>query len=63
MLVSNWAQNYWAVSTVAKKTLYDYKNAFGRAVVKFRRSKEIDDVPLMNIQKPLQGSKALWNGR
>jgi hypothetical protein len=48
---------------VAKKTLYDYKNAFGRAVVKFRRSKEIDDVPLMNIQKPLQGSKALWNGR
>ena len=32
MLVSNWAQNYWAVSTDPKKTLYDYKKVLGLAV-------------------------------
>ena len=51
MLVSNWAQNYWAVSTVAKKTLYDYKNVFGRVVEPFIGSKDLDEVPLMDIQK------------
>ena len=51
MLVSNWAQNYWAVSTVAKKTLYDYKNVFGRVVEPFIGSKDLDEVSLMDIQK------------
>ena len=50
MLVSNWAQNYWAVSTVAKKTLYDYKNVFGRVVKPFIGSKDLDEVSLMDIQ-------------
>ena len=40
MLVSNWAQNYWAVSTVVKKTLYDYKKVFGRAVEPITRLKD-----------------------
>jgi hypothetical protein len=51
MLVSNWAQNYWVVSTVAKKTLYDYKNVFGRVVEPFIGSKDLDEVSLMDIQK------------
>jgi len=50
MLVSNWAQNYWAVSTVAKKSLYDYKNVFGRVVEPFIGSKDLDEVSLMDIQ-------------
>jgi hypothetical protein len=44
MLVSNWAQNYWAVSTVAKKTLYDYKNVSGRVVEPAFSSRNLDEV-------------------
>jgi integrase len=51
MLVSNWAENYWAVSTVAKKTLYDYKNVFGRVVEPFIGHLDLDDVSLMDLQK------------
>jgi hypothetical protein len=51
MLVSNWAQNYWAVSTVAKNTLYDYKNVFGRLVEPFIGSKDLDEGSLMDTQK------------
>ena len=51
MFVSNWAQNYWATSTVAKKTLYNHKNVFGGVTVTFIGSKDIDDVSLMDIQK------------
>lgn len=51
MLVSNWAQNYWAASTVAKMTLYDYKNVLGRVVEPFIASKDLDEVSLMDIQK------------
>jgi hypothetical protein len=51
MLVSNWAQNYWAVSTVAKKTLYNYKNVYGGVVEPFIGSKDLDEVSLMDIQK------------
>jgi hypothetical protein len=51
MLVSNWAQNYWAASTVAKKTLYDYKNVFGRVVEPFIGSRDLDKVSQMDIQE------------
>jgi hypothetical protein len=50
-LVSNWAQNYWAVSTLAKKTIYDYKNVFIRVVEPFIGSKDLDEMSLMDIQK------------
>jgi hypothetical protein len=50
MLVSNWAQNYWAPSTLAKKTLYDYKNTFGRVVEPIIGSEDLDEVSLMDIQ-------------
>jgi hypothetical protein len=36
---------------VAKKTLYDYKNVFGRVVEPFIGSKDLDEVSLMDIQK------------
>jgi len=51
MLVSNWAQNYWAVSTVAKKTPYDFKSVFGRVVEPFFVSKDLDEGSLMDTQK------------
>ena len=49
MLVSNWAQNYWAVSTVAKKILYDYKNVFGRVVEPLIGPEDLDEVSRMAI--------------
>jgi integrase len=51
MLVSNWAENYWAVSTVAKKTLYDYKNIFSRIVEPHIGHLDLDDVTLLDLQK------------
>jgi integrase len=51
MLVSNWATNYWAVSTVTKKTLYDYKNIFGRVIEPVIGHLDLDDVSLMDLQK------------
>jgi hypothetical protein len=36
---------------VAKKTLYDYKTVFGRVVEPFIRSKDLDEVSLMGVQK------------
>lgn len=51
MLVSNWAENYWAVSTVAKKTLYDYKNIFGRIVEPHIGHLDLDEVTLLDLQK------------
>lgn len=44
MLVSNRAQNYWALSAVAKKTLCDNKNVFGRVVEPFIGSKDLVQV-------------------
>jgi len=51
MLVSNWAQNYWAVSTESKKTIYDYKNVFGRGVESFIWAKDLDELSLLDIQE------------
>jgi len=51
MLVSNWAQDYWAVSAVAKKTLHDYQNVFGRVVEPFIGSKDLGEVSFIGIQK------------
>jgi len=65
MLVSNWAQNYWAVSIVAKKTLYDYKNVFGRVVEPCIQSKYLNQVPLDEkiscwLQVSLQRRDTFW---
>lgn len=54
MLVGNWPQNYWAVSTVAKETPYGYKNLFGCVVEPFIGSKDLDEVSLMGVQKLVQ---------
>jgi integrase len=51
MLVSNWAENYWSISTVAKKTLYDYKNVYGRCVEPFIGHLDLNDVSLLDLQK------------
>jgi hypothetical protein len=51
MLVSNWAQNYWAVSTVAKKPCMTGRIFFGLVVEPFIGSKDFDEVSLMDIQK------------
>lgn len=51
MLVSTWANNYWTISTVSKKTLYDYKNIFGRVVEPLLGHLELDEVTLLDVQK------------
>jgi hypothetical protein len=51
MLVSNWAQNYWAVSTVAKKNLYEHKNIIGLAPKQSSNTKAIGLAYLRAIQK------------
>jgi hypothetical protein len=51
MLVYNWAKDYWAVSIVAKKTLNDYKNVFGRLVEPFIGPRDLDKVSQMDIQE------------
>jgi hypothetical protein len=32
MLVGDWAEKYWESSTITKKTLYGYRNVFGRVI-------------------------------
>jgi hypothetical protein len=65
MPVSNLAQNYWSVSSVAKKTLYEFKNVFGLVVGPLIASKVLDGVPNLDFQKlvlaatPYQASVAL----
>ena len=51
MLVSEWATKYWDVSTVTKKTLYDYKSVFGRVISPHFGHLDLDAVVLMDVQK------------
>ena len=51
MLVSEWATKYWEVSTVTKKTLYDYKNVFGRVISPQIGHLDLESVSLMDVQK------------
>jgi integrase len=51
MLVSEWAKKYWEVSTVTKKTLYDYKSVFGRIISPQIGHLEIENVSLLDVQK------------
>ena len=48
---SNQAENYSAVPTAMKKTLYDCKNVFGHAVESIIRSKDLDEISFIDILK------------
>jgi hypothetical protein len=47
-----------AISTVAKKTLYDYKSLLGLVIEPFVGSEDLDEVSLFDIQKLALGPLA-----
>ena len=51
VLVSEWAEDYWQISTVAPKTLYDYKGVFRRHIEPSLGHKVLDDVSALDVQK------------
>lgn len=51
MLVSEWAEDYWQISTVTPKTLYDYKGVFRRHIEPSLGHKALDDVSALDVQK------------
>jgi hypothetical protein len=66
MLVSNWAKNYWTVSTVAKKTLYGYRPVFGREVESLIESTDLNqsseiDISLRGGNHYLYRFSASWS--
>lgn len=50
MLVSQWAENYWSISTVTAKTLYDYKGIYRRAIDPAIGHMELADVRILDVQ-------------
>ena len=54
MLVSKWAESYWAISTVKPKTLFDYKGFYRRNLDPAFGSKDLDDLKKYEIQSFLQ---------
>ena len=57
MLVSEWASNYWSISTVAPKTLYDYKGVFRRHIEPPLGHLDLDDVTRLDVQKMVLSQK------
>ena len=57
MLVSEWARNYWEISTVALKTLYDYKGVYRRHIDPTVGSLDLDDVTRLDVQKIVLSQK------
>ena len=57
MLVSEWAGNYWEISTVAPKTLYDYKGVYRRHIDPAVGSLDLDDVTRLDVQKVVLSQK------
>lgn len=51
MLVSQWAENYWSISTVAAKTLCDYKGIYRRVVDPVIGAKDLNEVTILDLQK------------
>lgn len=57
MLVSQWAENYWSISTVAAKTLFDYKGIYRREVDPVIGAKDLNEVTLLDLQKMVISQK------
>lgn len=57
MLVNQWADNYWAISTVAAKTLFDYKGIYRREIQPVIGGMDLNEVTLLDIQKMVISQK------
>ena len=57
VLVSEWAKDYWQISTVAPKTLYDYQGVFRRHIEPKIGHKSLDDVTGLDVQKMVLSQK------
>ena len=55
MIVDVWAETFWTVLNVRKKTLFDYKALYRRHLQPVIGQMEINDVPSVEIQKVLLG--------
>jgi integrase len=55
MLVSKWAESYWAISTVKPKTLFDYKGFYRRNLDPVFGARELDDIKRYEVQSFIQG--------
>lgn len=57
MLVNQWAENYWSISTVAAKTLFDYKGIYRREIQPVIGEMDLNEVTLLDIQKMVIAQK------
>lgn len=57
MLVNQWAENYWSISTVAAKTLFDYKGIYRREIQPVIGDMDLNEVTLLDIQKMVISQK------
>ena len=55
MIVDIWAETFWTVLNVRKKTLFDYKALYRRHLQPVIGQLELNDVPSVEIQKVLLG--------
>ena len=55
MIVDVWAETFWTVLNVRKKTLFDYKALYRRHLQPVIGQLELNDVPAVEIQKVLLG--------
>ena len=55
MIVDVWAETFWTVLNVRKKTLFDYKALYRRHLQPVIGQLELNDVPSVEIQKVLLG--------
>jgi integrase len=55
MIVDIWAETFWTVLNVRKKTLFDYKALYRKHLQPVIGQMEINDVPSVEIQKVLLG--------
>lgn len=57
MLVNQWAENYWTISTVTAKTLFDYKGIYRREIQPVIGEKDLNEVTLLDLQKMVIAQK------
>ena len=55
MIVDIWAETFWTVLNVKKKTLFDYQGLYRRHLQPVIGQMELNDVPPVEIQKVLLG--------
>lgn len=62
MLLSQWADSYWVISTVRPKTLFDYKGIYRRVLEPTLGNLQLDEITPMDIQK-IVNKETPHNGR